>query len=327
MRFFVMRAAIMAPFLFAALAPGAACAQAYPAKPLRFIVPFAPGGGNDVLARVLGSKLSEQLGQQVIIDNRAGAGGIVGSELAAKAPPDGYTVLMGHIGTLAINPSLYPKLPYDPIKDFEPVSLAATAQNIVLVHPSLPARNVKELLAIAKAKPGQLNFSSGGSGGAGHLAGELLKDLAKVDMVHVAYKGAGPALTDLIAGNVQLMITNMPAAMPHIKSGRLRALAVTGTARSPLMSQLPTMQEAGVAGYELTNWFGVVAPAATPKEIVLRLNREIVNGLKVQAMRDQLAGLGAEPVGSTPEAFAAHIKAEIAKWAKVISAAGIRANY
>ena len=308
------------------LSPSIAWAQSYPSKPLRFIVPFAPGGGNDVMARLIGGKLSETVGQQVIIDNRGGAGGAIGSELAAKAPPDGYTILMGHIGTLAINPALYPKLPYDPLKDFEPVCLVATAQNILVVHPSLPARSVKELISIAKAKPGHLNFVSGGTGGAGHLAGELLKSMAGVDMVHIGYKGAGPALTDLVGGQVHLMITNMPAAMPHVKSGRLRALAVTGESRSALMPDLPTIDEAGVPGYELTNWFGVVAPAGTPQPVVMHLNREIVIGLKTREMRDRLAAVGAEPVGSTPSAFAAHIRAEVAKWAKVITAAGIRAN-
>jgi tripartite-type tricarboxylate transporter receptor subunit TctC len=299
-------------------------AQMYPAKPVRFIVPFAPGGGNDVMARLIGSKLAEGLGQQVIIDNRAGAGGSIGSELVAKAPPDGYTILMGHIGTLAINPALYPKLPYDPVNDFEPVVLVATAQNILVVHPSLPVHSVKDLIAMAKKRPGQLNFVSGGTGGAGHLAGELLKSMAGIDMVHVAYKGAGPALRELVGGQVHLMITNMPAAMPHVKAGRLRALAVTGASRSTLVPDLPTMHEAGVTGYELTNWFGVVAPASTPEAIVMRLNREISNSLKTPDMRDRLAALGAEGVGSSPTAFAAHIKAEITKWAKVISAAGIQ---
>lgn len=313
----------LAVVMFAALT-AVSLAQSYPAKPVRFIVPFAPGGGNDVMARLISGKLSENLGQQVIVDNRAGAGGSIGSELAAKAPPDGYTILMGHIGTLALNRSLYARLPYDPVKDFAPVSLVATAQNILIVHPSLPARSVKQLIAIAKSKPGELNFVSGGVGGAGHLAGELLKALAKVDMVHVAYKGAGPALTDLIAGHVQLMITNMPAAMPHVKSGKLRALAVTGARRSSLVPDLPTIAEAGVPGYELMNWFGVVAPAATPRDIVGKLNQEIVKGLKTGDMRSLLAANGAEPVGSTSEQFAAHIKAEIAKWAKVIRAAGLR---
>jgi len=304
----------------------AAFAQVYPAKPVRFIVPFAPGGGNDVIGRLVSSSLSERLGQQVVVDNRGGAGGIIGSELTAKAAPDGYTLLLGHIGTLAINAGLYPKLSYDPIRDFAPVCLVATAQNILVVHPSLPARSVKELIALAKAKPGQLNFVSGGIGGAGHLAGELLNSMAGVQMVHIAYKGAGPALTDLVAGQVQLMITNMPAAMPHLKSGRLRALGVTGANRSPLMPDLPTISEAGLPGYELTNWFGVVAPAATPRAIVERLNEAIVSGLKTAEMRERLAAVGAEPVGSTPAAFAAHIKSETGKWSKVIATAGIKAN-
>src|SRR5688572_18360068 len=245
----------------------AAAAQDYPVKPVRFIVPFPPGEGNDVMARIIAQKLAENLGQQVVIENRSGAGGIIGSELAAKSPPDGYTILMGHIGTLAFNASLYPKLPYDPLKDFAPVSLVAMAQNIFVVHPSLPVKTVKDFVALARSRPGQLNFVSGGTGGAGHIGGELLKLLAKIDMVHVPYKGAAPALTDLIAGNVHLMITNMPAAMPHVQSGRLKAIAVAGAKRSALVPHLPTIAESGVAGYELMNWFGIVAPAGTPRAI------------------------------------------------------------
>jgi len=303
-----------------------AAAQSYPSRPVRFIVPFAPGGGNDVMARLIGTSLAEGLGQQVVVDNRGGAGGIVGSEIAARSAPDGYTLLIGHIGTLAINPSLYAKLPYDPLKDFAPVALVATAQNVLLVYPGLPAKSVKELIVLAKSKPGQLNFASGGVGGAGHLAGELFNSMAGVQMAHVAYKGAGPALTDVVSGQVQLMITNMPAAMPHMKSGRLRALAVTGTHRSALAPELPTINEAGIPGYELTNWFGVVAPSGTAKVIITRLNEEIANGLKMPAMRERLAAVGAEPAGGTPADYFAHIKGEIAKWAKVIVAAGIKVN-
>lgn len=311
---------------FALLASSGAAAQTYPNKAIRFIVPFPPSGGNDVMARIIGQKLSENVGQQVVIDNRGGAGGNIGSELAAASLPDGYTILMGHIGTIAINPALYPKLRYDPIKDFSPVILVATAQNILVVHPSLPVKSVNDLISLAKARPGQLNYVSGGTGGAGHIAGELLKTLAKVDIVHVPYKGAGPALTDLLAGHVQLMITNMPAAMPHIRANKLVALGVTGARRSQLAPDLPTIAESGVPGYELTNWFGVLAPAATAREVINKLNGEIEKGLRTKEMRDRLAANGAEAVGGTPEQFAKHIKAEIGKWAKIIKEAGIRAD-
>ncbi len=278
------------------------------------------------MARIIGQKLSENVGQQVVIDNRGGAGGTIGSELAARSSPDGYTILMGHIGTMAINPALYPNLPYDPVRDFSPVILVATAQNILVVHPSLPVKSVQDLITLAKSKPGQLNYVSGGTGGAGHLAGELLKSLAQVDMVHIPYKGAGPALIDLLAGQVQLMITNMPAAMPHIKANKLVALGVTGAKRSRLAPDLPTIAEAGVPGYELTNWFGVLAPAATPREVINKLNAEIEKGLGTKEMLDRLAANGAEAAGGTPEQFAAYIKSEIGKWARIIRQAGIRAD-
>lgn len=301
-------------------------AQSYPVKPIRFVVPFAPGGGNDIMARLISGKLSDMIGQQVVVDNRAGAGGSIGSKLVADATPDGYTILMGHIGTLALNPSLYKKLPYDPVRSFAPVTLVASAQNILVVHPSLPVRSVRDLVTLARAKPGELNYVSGGRGGAGHLAGELLNHMAKIRMVHVPYKGAGPALIDLVAGHVELMVTNMPAAMPHVRAGKLRALAVTGPQRSRLASELPTISESGVPGYELLNWFGIVAPAATPREISTKLNDVVSRALRTNDMIERLARAGAEPVGLGPDQFAVHIKAEIDKWARVIKAAGIEAE-
>jgi len=305
---------------------GMPSAQTYPAKPIRFIVPFPPGGGNDVMARISATQLAERVGQQIIVDNRSGASGIIGSELTARAAPDGYTILMGHIGTFAFNVSLFPKLPYDPVKDFAAVSLLGLAQNVFVVHPSLPVNNVKEFVALAASKPGQLNVASGGNGASGHIGGELLKLLAKIDMVHVPYKGAAPALTDLMAGNVHMMITNMPAAMPHVQTGRLKAIAVAGLKRSPLVPNLPTLIESGIAGYEFTGWFGVVAPAATPKDVIARLNDDISKILQTPELRDRYASYGVDVAGGTPQRFAAHIQSEVTRWTKIIKEAGIKAD-
>jgi tripartite-type tricarboxylate transporter receptor subunit TctC len=303
---------------------GDAFAQGYPAKPIRIVVPFTPGGTTDVLARAIGQKLTASWTQPVVVDNRPGAAGNIGSEVVAKAAPDGYTLLMGTVSTHGINPGLYSKLPYDPVKDFAPVTLVAKVPNILVLHPSVPASSVTELIAHAKAKPGQLNFASSGNGTSIHLSGELFKTMAGVQMTHVPYKGSAPALTDLLGGQVSLMFDNMPTALPHVKAGRLKALAVTSAKRSPAIPQLPTMAEAGLPGFEATSWFGVLAPAATPKEIVGKLNGEIVRILKTPEVRAQLSGQGAEPVGDTPEEFAAHIKAEMAKWAKVVKESGAR---
>jgi tripartite-type tricarboxylate transporter receptor subunit TctC len=294
----------------------------YPTKPIRFIVPFPPGGGNDTIARTIGQKITEAWGTQVVIDNRAGAGGVIGAELAAKAAPDGYTLLLGGVATLAILPNLHSKLPYDPVRDFAPISLAAIAPLIVVVHPSVAARSIKELIALAKAKPGTLNFASNGKGGSSHLAAELFKLMAGVDMVHVPYKGLTPALIDLIAGQVQLMFSSTVAILPQVKTGKLRGLATTGAKRLSATPELPTVAEAGVPGYEAASWYGLLAPAGTPQAIVTRLNTEVVRIVALPDVRNRMALEGADPIGGTAGQFAAHIKAERARMAKVIKESG-----
>lgn len=307
------------------LASAVSHAQTYPTKPVRLIIPFAPGGGNDILGRLIGGKLSELIGQQVVIDNRAGAGGTIGAELAAKAAPDGYTLVIGHIGTLAVNPTLYPKLAYDPLRDFQPISLFAKVANMMVIHPSLPAKSVKDLIALARAKPGMLVYGSGGNGGAGHLATEYFKLLAKVDIRHIPYKGTGPALVDLLAGQTQLIFAGIPGTVAHVKSGRLRPLAVSTAKRLAIFPDVPTVAET-VPGYEATQWYGVLAPTGTPAAVVSRLNREIDTGLKDPRIQERLVAGGSEPFASTPEEFSAYIKAEIARWAPVIKAAAIRVD-
>ncbi len=303
-----------------------AAAQPYPSKPIRLIVPFTPAGTTDILARRVGQKLSEAVGAQVIIDNRPGAAGSIGAGVAAKAEPDGYTLLMGHIGTLAVNPALYEKLPYDPIRDFAPVTLVAMVPSMLVVNPSLPAKSVKELIAFAKSRPGRLNYGSTGAGGTPYLAVEYFKLMAGLDIVEVRYKGAAPLTTDLIAGEIALTITGIPALLPHVKSGRLRALAVSSGKRSAAVPELPTISEAGLPGYEATSWYGVLAPAATSPAIVMKLNRGINQGLKQPDVAKRLAGEGAEPAGGTAEEFGAFIKAETARWAKVLKATGAKAQ-
>ncbi len=318
------RAALAALFSCAA---GVAAAQAnYPAKAIRYVVPFPAGGPLDIVARAVGQELTVSWSQPVIIDNRPGAGGNIGADLVAKAPPDGYTILMGAVSTHAINVTLYSKLPYDPLKDFAPVTLITSVPNVLVVHPSLPAKSVKDLIAFAKARPGQLNFASGSTGSAGHLAGELFNSLAGVQMTHIPYKGAAPAVIDLIAGHVSLMFDNLASALPHIKAARVRALAVTTLKRSPLVPDLPTINEGGLHGFDVSTWFGIFAPAGTPIEIVNKLNSEVVRVLRTPEMRERLALLGAEPVGNKPEEFAAFVKAEIAKYAKVVKASGAKAD-
>jgi tripartite-type tricarboxylate transporter receptor subunit TctC len=309
------------------LAAGSALAQDYPVRPIRFVVPYPPGGFTDLLARAIGQKLTESWGQAVVVDNRSGGGSTIGTEIVAKAPPDGYTILLV-APDLAINPSLYRdrKLPYDAVKSFVPVTLAAWSPVILALHPSVPARSVGELVALAKSKPGQLNYGSGGIGTGAHIAMELFKSMTGVNMVHVPYKGVGPAVTALLAGQVQLMFGQMPITLPHVEAGKLRALAVASAKRSSAMAELPTVAEAGVPGFEVTPWFGVVAPAGTPKEIVNKLNTEIVKILQMSDVRQRLSGLGAEPAGSTPDEFAAHIKAEIAKLGEVVKKSGARAD-
>ena len=300
----------------------AVSAQSYPVKPVRMIAASSPGSAVDIVARIVAQKLGEQIGQQVIVDNRAGAGGNLGAELAAKAPPDGYTLFMG-TPAHSINTGLYRKLNYDLTRDFAPVSQVTSGQYVVVVHPSLPVKSIKELVALARAKPGQLNFASAGSGNATHLAGELFNSAARVKLVHVPYKGSGPALVDLVGGQVQVMFSNLIAALPQVKTGRIRALAVTGEKRAAAAPELPTVIEAGVPGYVVTSWFGVLVPAATPREIVMRLNAELAQAMRAPDIRERLAGDGAEPKVSTPEQFAAFIRADIALWTKVIKNAGI----
>ena len=312
-----------AALMFAA---GAAAQSAFPAKPIRFVVPFPAGGPLDIVARAIGQELNKSWAQPVIIDNRPGAGGNIGADAVARAAPDGHTILMGAVSTHAINPTLYSKLPYDPIRDFAPVTLVTSVPNVLVVHPSVPARTVKDLISIARARPGQLNFASGSTGSAGHLAGELFKAMAGVDMVHIPYKGAAPAVVDLLAGHVSLMFDNMSSTLPNIKAGRVRAIAVTTLTRSPMLPALPTISESGLRGFDISTWFGVFAPGATPPAIVARLNAEIVRELGTPEMRERLAALGAEPVGNKPEEFAAFIREEIPKYAKVIKASGAKAD-
>jgi tripartite-type tricarboxylate transporter receptor subunit TctC len=310
-----------------ALAPNFAFAQqAYPSKAIRYVVPFPAGGPLDIVARALGQELSKSLGQPVIVDNRPGAGGNIGADFVAKSAPDGHTILMGAVSTHAINVTLYSKLPYDPIRDFAPVTLITSVPNVLVVHPSVPARSVQELIAVARSHPGQLNFASGSTGSAGHLAGELFKTMAKVEMVHIPYKGAAPAVVDLLGGHVSLMFDNMSSGLPNIKSARVRALAVTTLKRSPMLPALLTISESGLRGFDVSTWFGVFAPAGTPNDIVNKLSGEIVRILHTQDMKERLAFLGAEPVGNRPGEFAAFVKAEIPKYAAVIRASGARAD-
>jgi len=306
------------------LATGWASAQTYPAKPVRLIVPFAPGGGTDILGRMLCQKLTEALGQTFLVDNRGGAGGIIGAELAAKAPADGYTLLLGSPGPLTINPALQPRMSYDSLRDFAPITLATISAFTLVVHPALPVRSVKELVALAKAKPGRLNYGSGGNGSVAHFSVEQFKALAGVNVVHVPYKGSNPSLTDLIAGQLQLTMDNMPVTLPHVRSGRLRMLAVGTKTRSAFVPDIPTMDEAGVQGYESSTAFGVLAPAKTPPAIIGRLNTELVKTLKSAETRERLTALGMEPVGGTPEQYAAHIREELAKYSRIVKTAGIK---
>jgi len=311
--------------IIAALAGTTALAHAqatYPTRAVRLIVPSSPGGGTDISARILAPQLTQFLGQQVIVENRPGAGTMIGGEAVARAAPDGYTLLMG-ISTLAINPAMYKKVPYDALKDLAPVSQAVALSNVLVIHPSLPPRNLKEFIAFAKARPGELNFASAGKGTSPHLSMELFLVLAKLKMLHVPYKGSGPGVTDLIAGHVPVMMPNMLSAQPHIKSGRLRALGVTGTRRAPGADDIPTIAEAGVPGYEAVQWYGVLAPARTPGEIITRLHAGVVRALQNPEVRKRLNNDGAEAVGSSPAEFGAYIRAETEKWARVIKAAGI----
>src|ERR1043166_3490211 len=306
-------------------AVNAAAADAYPVKPIRMIVPWPPGGGTDVFARAISQKLSESWGQSVLVGNRPGATGNIGAELTAKSPPDGYTTMLATI-TLATNPALYPALPFDALKDFAPITLVAGVPHMLVVNPSLPANSVKEFIALAKVRPGQINYASAGNGSPFHLAAELFKLLAGVNLVHVPYKGGGPAITEVIGGQVPVTFANLLPVLPHVNSGRLRALGVTSAKRSPAAPKVPTIAEAGVPGYEFSSWFGVFPPAEPPTEIFTRLNGEIVKILNTPEMKDRLSREGAEVSASTAEQFGAYLKAETTKWGKVIKQAGIRAD-
>jgi len=316
-------AACCAALVLASLAPAAAQAAEYPDRPLRLIVPFPPGGGNDILARAVGQRMAEILGQQVVIDNRGGAGGLVGGTLAAGSNPDGYTLFLGSMGGLAHNPALRPDLPYSPPRDFAAVSLLATSPFILVVHPGLSAKSVKELIALARAKPGTLNYGSAGTGSSLHMTGELFKHATGTNIVHVAYKGTAPAIVDLLAGQVQMVFSTMPPPLPHVKTGKLRALGVTSAKRAQVVPDTPTVAESGVPGFEVENWQGIVVPAKTPRVIVERLNGAILQALAQPAMISALGTQGLDPAGGTPAQFDKLIRSEIGKWTKLVKAARI----
>jgi tripartite-type tricarboxylate transporter receptor subunit TctC len=297
-------------------------AQDYPVKTIRIIVPYTPGGTADMLARTIGQKMAESLGQQVIIDNRPGAGGNIGADLAARAAPDGYTILMGTVATHAINPHLYPNIPYDAEKAFAPIILVATLPNLLVVNPSLPATSVRDLIALAKAKPGELAFASAGNGTSQHLSGELFKKMTGVDMIHIPYKGSAPAVTDLVGGQVQLMFDNLPSSLPQVRAGKLRALAVTGPRGSPVLPDVPTLSEAGLPGFSITSWFALFAPAGTPAKILLRLNKEAGKAIALKELRQQWINQGIEPAGGTAEQLAAFRRIEASKWGKIARDSG-----
>src|SRR5438876_9019321 len=306
---------------------GSAGAQErYPNKPLHIVVPFAPGGSTDIIARLIGERLTSALGQPVVIENRGGAAGNIGAEAVARAAPDGYTLLMATTGVMAINNALYPNMSYDAAKDFEPVIFVASITNVLVVAPELPAKNVRELIALAKEKPGSLSFGSSGAGSSTHLSSELFKSMAGIDVLHIPYKGSSQALTDLLAGRISMIIDNMPGAIGFIKAGRLRALAVTGSKRSPALPDVPTIAEAGVPGYESLSWSGIAVPAGTPNDVIARLNREIAVVLAQPDIRAKFSQAGADPVGGSPQEFANHIRAEREKWSRLIRERGIAVN-
>ncbi len=312
-----------AVWLCAGATPAALAQQSYPARPVRLVVPSSPGGGTDITARIIAPKLGEYLGQQVVVENRPGAGTMIGGEVVARAAPDGYTLLMG-ISTLAINPAMYKKVLYDALKDLAPISQVVSVPNILVTHPSLPVKTVKELIALARARPGQINFASAGVGTNPHLSMELFLSMAGLKMVHVPYRGSGQGVIDLIAGHVSVMTPSTLTGLPHIKGGRLRGLGVTSAKRAVGAPDIPTIAEAGVPGYEAVQWFGVLAPAGTARDIVNRVHGEIVRVLRVADVKERLLADGAESVGSSPEEFAAFLRAETVKWAKVVKGAGIK---
>jgi tripartite-type tricarboxylate transporter receptor subunit TctC len=325
----ITNAIALAIMSFAFAHTTASAQNSYPAKPIKFIVPYPPGGPLDTVARLTGQVLSQRLGQPVIVENKPGAGGNLGADAVAKAAPDGYTILMGAVATHAINPTLYKKIPYDAVSDFAPITLLVSTPNVLVVNPTVKARTVAELIALAKREPGKLNFGSGSNGSAGHLAGELFKSMAGVEMTHVPYKGSAPALQDLLGGQLQIMFDNLASATPQIKAGKLTALAITTAKRSAFAPDLPTVAESGgatLAGFDISTWFGVFAPAGTPKEIIAVLNQEFNRAIRLQEVKDKLDGIGAEAVGTTPEAFAAYIKTEATKYADVIKKSGAQVD-
>ena len=313
----------LALFLLALAAAGVQ-AQTYPSRPVRLIVPFPPGGSTDILARALAQKLAESLAQAFVIDNRPGAGGSIGAEAAAKAAPDGHTLMMGHLGTLAVNPAIYKSLPYDPVKSFAPVSLMAMVPSVLVVNPQVPAASAAELIAYARANPGKLAYGSAGAGSTSHLTTEYFKLATGTDILHVPYKGIGPMLTDLISGQLSMGLNGAPAVMPHVNSGRLRALAVSGLKRLESLPQIPTLDESGVKGFDASGWYGIVAPTGTPRGIVTRLNAEIRRIMQTPDLRARLDNEGAIPAPGSPEEFAAFIQSEIARWGAVLRRAGIQ---
>jgi tripartite-type tricarboxylate transporter receptor subunit TctC len=321
-----MRGLIRTILVGAALAlPSAVAAQTdnYPSRPIRVVVAFTAGGTTDIIARLVGKKLTDAWGPAVIIDNRPGAGGNLGSNVVAKAAPDGYTLLIGSVGPLAINATLYPDMPYDHLKDFVPICLVASVPNMLVVHPSVPVHSVQDLIDLARAKPGTLNYGSTGNGTTGHLSGELLNGRAKIGLVHVPYRGA-TAVTDLLGGQVQLMFATIPSVIQHVRAGRLRAIAVTSSRRSPALPDIPTVAESGFPGFEAGSWFGFVAPTGTPEPIIRKLHEQIAAIVRMRDINEQLASQGADPVGSTPEEFGQYMQSETEKWAKVVRASGIR---
>jgi tripartite-type tricarboxylate transporter receptor subunit TctC len=305
------------------LGSGEPAAQPYPARPIRFVVPFAPGGGTDVLARLLAQRLYEPLGQPVVVDNRPGAGGVIGAEIAARAPADGYTIVLGSPGPLTINPNLQ-RVPYDTLRDFAPITLAQLSPFVLVLHPSVAAATVKDLIALAKAKPGTLNYGSAGTGSVSHFSSEQFKALAGVHIVQVPYKGAGPAVTDLLAGRLHMMFENLPTVVQHVRAGKLKMLAVGTRSRSAAVPEVPTVAEAGVPGYESSTAFGVLAPAKTPAAAITRLNKELVKILHGPDIKEKMTAQGVEAVGGTPQQYAAHLKDELAKYARIVKAAGIK---
>ena len=310
--------------MLAAVSP-ALFAQAFPSKPVRIIVAFPPGGGTDIVARTMSPKLTDLLGQQVVVDNRAGASGLVGTELAAKAAPDGHTIFMGTLGNLSVNPLLFPKAPFDVARDFAPLTQAVAVTFMLYVNPYVPVKTVKDLITLVKSRPDGVNYASSGSGGAPHLAGELFNSLAHIKMIHVPYKGSSPSFVDVLGGQVPLTFDSLTQGLPYIKSGKLRGVATLGPVRTPVLPDVPTVGET-LKGYEVVNWFGIVAPAATPRDVIARLHTEIVKVLRMPDIKERLSAQGADPVGSSPEEFGAFMKSESAKWARVIKEANIRAD-